>query len=43
VVDQPDGDVRARRRVSVELHKAITADWRQAGTREPAMATRRNR
>jgi hypothetical protein len=26
VVDQPDGDVRARRRVSVELHKAITAD-----------------
>ena len=35
VVDQPDGDVRARHRVSVELHKTITADWRQAGTRPP--------
>ena len=29
VVDQPDGDVRARHRVSVELHKVITADWPQ--------------
>src|SRR6185437_2333123 len=27
VVDQPDGDVRARHRVSVELHKTITASW----------------
>jgi hypothetical protein len=29
VVDQPDGDVRAGHRVSVELHKTITADCPQ--------------
>ena len=41
VVDQPHGDVRARHRVSVELHKTITADCRRvAGGNDRGERTR---